>query len=409
MTRADTIPALSTSAQPDRALVVLATGGTGGHVFPAEALARELVGRGHGVALVTDARGSAFGAGLEAVQTYRVHAGRLGGGILGKAAGAGGIARGSIQAWRLMHRLKPAAAVGFGGYASGPCMLAAVACRVPTAIHEQNAVLGRANRLLAPVVDRIATSFDEVARLGARARARAVRTGNPVRPAVVGLRGTPYPSLEGGPIRLVVLGGSQGARILSDVVPAAIALLPEGLRRSLAVVQQAREEDAERVRLAYDALGVPAEIAPFIKDAPARLAGCHLAICRSGASTVTELAALGRPAILVPYPHSLDDDQTANARAMERAGAAWLMAQPAFTAQSLAATLSRLLQDPAALGSAAAAAFEQGLPDAAALLADLVTDLIRQPGPRRSASSDAKRSQPPHGSQAQGSIKETLS
>jgi UDP-N-acetylglucosamine--N-acetylmuramyl-(pentapeptide) pyrophosphoryl-undecaprenol N-acetylglucosamine transferase len=366
------------------ALIVLAAGGTGGHMFPAEALARELLGRGLGVALVTDPRGHAFGDRLPGVTLHRVRAGRIGPGLVSKVVAFAEMALGTIEAGRLLRRLGPSAAVGFGGYPSVPTMLAAARQGVPTLLHEQNAVLGRANRLLAPRVKCIATAFPEVKSVRPAERGRIVETGNPVRPAIAAERNTPYPAPSaGGPFQILVLGGSQGARVLSEVIPAACAMLPEALRRRLRLMQQARAENIEAVRRAHAASGVAAELATFFDDVPARLARAHLVISRSGASTMAELAMIGRPAILVPYLHAADDHQTANARALEAAGGAWVMSQAVFTAAALAERLGTLMTAPETLARAAAAAHGMGRPDAARALADLV--LAAMSGPRERA------------------------
>lgn len=354
-------------------VVVLAAGGTGGHMFPAEALARALMSRGRAVALMTDSRGEAFGARLPGVSLHRIRAGRVGGNVLRKVAGLAELALGTFEAGRRLRALVPLAVVGFGGYPSVPTMLAATRQKLPTVIHEQNAILGRANRLLASRVRRIATSFAEVAGLRPADRARVVETGNPVRPGIAALRDTPYVVSRGEePFELLVLGGSQGARILSEVVPAALARLPAALKRRLRLSQQARPEDLDAVRAAHAASAIVAEVRPFFEDVPERLACAQLAITRSGASTVAELAVLGRPAILVPYLYAADDHQTANARALEAAGAAWVMPQAEFTAEALAARLAALMDAPEALAQAAQRAFALGRPDAAERLADLV-------------------------------------
>jgi UDP-N-acetylglucosamine--N-acetylmuramyl-(pentapeptide) pyrophosphoryl-undecaprenol N-acetylglucosamine transferase len=370
------------------ALIVLAAGGTGGHLFPAEALARELMARGYRIALVTDGRGQSFGDKLPGVTLHRVRAGRFGGGLMTKVVGAAELALGTLEAGRLLRALDPAAAVGFGGYPSVPTMLAAARQNLPTVIHEQNAILGRANRLLAPRVKRIATSFAEMGGLREADRPRLALTGNPVRPAIAALRGTPYRvPADSAAFDILVLGGSQGARVLSEVVPAAFANLPEALRRRLRVTQQARAEDIETVRIAHRASGVAAELAGFFNDVPERLARAHLVIARSGASTMAELTLVGRPSILVPYIHAADDHQTANARALERAGGAWVMPQTAFTAEALAQQLMALIAAPERLAAAASAARTQGRPDAARDLADLVVAAIGNghPVPREHA------------------------
>ncbi len=358
----------------DKGLIVLAAGGTGGHVFPAEALARELQQRGFKMALITDKRGVAYGGALGAMETHRV----LAGGIAGKSpwAKARSVAElglGTLQARSLLRRLAPRAVVGFGGYASVPTMFAARFAATPSVIHEQNAILGRANRLLADRVNAIAVSFPDSQGIPPRARNKVVHTGMPVRPEVLAVRDTPYPSFtDGRALPIVVLGGSQGARILSDVVPAALARLPDAVRARLSVTQQCRPEDLERVRATYDAAGIDAALAAFFEDVPARLAGAVLVIARSGASTVAEVTAVGRPAILVPYAYAVDDHQSLNAHAVDEIGAGWLIPEPDFTEQTLANRLESMLGMPMILEKAAAAAIKAGTPDAAGRLADVV-------------------------------------
>lgn len=354
--------------------IVLAAGGTGGHVFPAEALASELLARGHRLALITDKRGADYGGALGRIDRHLIRAGTLSGrGVAGKANGFLNIVAGVFQARALLPRLQPRAVVGFGGYPSLPTMLAATRLGIPVTMHEQNAVLGRVNRLMAGHATAIALSFSRTERLAARDRARATVTGNPVRPAVLAQRGEPYPApAEECPLRILVTGGSQGAAIFSKVVPEAVARLDASLRARLQLDQQCRAEDIERVRAAYKSLGVIADLAPFFSDVPERLAAAHLVIARSGASTVAELAAVGRPALLVPYLFATDDHQTANARALSEAGGAWTIGQREFTAENLAARLNALLSTPHYLVEAAAAAQRVGQPDAAARLADLV-------------------------------------
>jgi UDP-N-acetylglucosamine--N-acetylmuramyl-(pentapeptide) pyrophosphoryl-undecaprenol N-acetylglucosamine transferase len=366
------------SAAPG-ALVVLAAGGTGGPVFPADALAGALLERGCKVALVTDRRGGGYGGTLGKLDTHRITAGQITGrGPVKRLRGLVELAFGTLQARRLLGRLRPAAAVGFGGYASIPTMIAAGWARVPTVIHEQNAVLGRANRVLAPRVTRIARSFEHVVALRAQDAARAVLTGNPVRGAIAALAERPYDApVAGGPLRILVTGGSQGATVFSRVVPAAIALLPEAARRRIVLAQQCRPADIEEARTAYEAANFGAELKTFFDDMPARLTAAHLVICRSGASTCAEITAAGRPAILVPYPHATDDHQTANARALEAAGAAWLAPEPSFTPGALAERLLSLLDAPAALAERAARARGLGRPDAASRLADVVLSVVR--------------------------------
>ena len=359
--------------------ILLAAGGTGGHLFPAEALAAELLARGERVALMTDARSAAFdSAAFAAAERFVLRGSGLSGrGPVRAARGALALAAGTVQARGLLARLNAAAVVGFGGYPSVPPLLAALsmlgAQRPATVLHEQNGVLGRANRLLAARADALALSFAATTRVPAGAR--SVVVGNPVRPALAALAGEPYPGTDGA-LRLLVLGGSLGARVFADVVPAAVAALPPGLRERLLVAQQCRPEDLNRVRQAYGAAGVPAELSPFFPDVAGRLATAHLVVARAGASTVAELACAGRPALLVPLPHAIDDHQTANARSLASAGAAWLMPQPAFTPEALARQLAAVFQAPAVLARAAAAAGKEARPDAARRLADLVQSLV---------------------------------
>jgi len=287
------------------------------------------------------------------------------------------LARGVAASFGIIGRSKPGAVVGFGGYPSFPPLVAARLRGVPTLLHEQNAVLGRANRALAGYVTAIATSFSDTKLLTGRALAKAHLTGNPVRDAVVDWAAEAYPApAPGGPLSLVVFGGSQGARFFSDSVPSAIALLPEAMRSRLFIVQQCREEDLARVETAYQALGVRAHLATFFSNLPEEMARAQLVIGRAGASTVAELTVLGRPAILVPLPHALDNDQLANARQLAAAGGAWCLEQKDVTPQSLAATLADLFEAPGKLSRAASAAKAQGRPDAVMRLADLVDELI---------------------------------
>ncbi|HLN24026.1 MAG TPA: undecaprenyldiphospho-muramoylpentapeptide beta-N-acetylglucosaminyltransferase [Patescibacteria group bacterium] len=366
-------------APQTRKLIVLTAGGTGGHVFPAEALAAELLDRGYELALVTDRRGQAYGGTLGRLTTYRISAGGIAGrGLAARLRGVAELGVGCLQARLLLRRLKPAAVIGFGGYASIPAMMAATSAGFATALHEQNAVLGRANRLLAPRVTRIATCYAELSHLVPAWKAKVVQTGMPVRVAVAAMRERDYPAItDNGPVKLLVLGGSQGARILSEVVPAALALLPDRLRARVVISQQCRPEDIDSVRAAYAGTGIDATLESFFHDVPERLADAHLVIARSGASTVGELTALGRPAILVPYPHAIDDHQTANAHAVDEVGGGWLIPQTAFSPETLAARLESLFALPGSLTRAAACARTAGVPDAAARLADLVGSLIK--------------------------------
>ncbi len=357
-------------------LIVLAAGGTGGHVFPAEALAAELKARGVGVALFTDRRGRAFGGALADVETVALSAGGVAGlRLMAKLRSAVALLRGTLEATHHLQRLRPAAVVGFGGYTSAPAAAAALRLGLPLVIHEQNAVLGRANRLFAARARLLATSFPSVARVPAASGGCTRCVGMPVRPAVAAVRADAYAAPpRDGRTRLLVLGGSQGAHVFSEIVPQAVALLPPALRGCLDIAQQCRAEDIDAARAAFAEAGVAPELATFFDDVPARLARAHLVITRAGASTVAELAVAGRPAVLIPYPHAADDHQTANARAFDDAGAAWLMPQPAFTAEALAARLETVLTAPQALERAAAAARALGRPDAANALADAVLE-----------------------------------
>ena len=352
--------------------VLIAAGGTGGHLFPAEALASVLKARGWGVHLATDHRAEGYGADFPAVETHIIPSGTLAGAAMDRLDALVRLASGFLRSAILLRRIDAAAAVGFGGYPTLPPMLAAWFIGVPTVIHEQNAVLGRANRLLAPRVTAIGAATADL-RLGPRDRAKITVTGNPVREAVRALAGAPYPPAgPEGLFRLLVFGGSQGARFLSDLMPPAIEDLDIETRRRLSVTQQCRAEDVERVRTDYDKLGVRADLAPFFRDLPERIAASHLVVSRSGASTVAELAVIGRPAILIPLPHALDDDQGANARMMQTAGGGWLMAQQDLTPERMARELMRLIAQPEGLAKAAEAARSIGRPDAAERLADLV-------------------------------------
>jgi UDP-N-acetylglucosamine--N-acetylmuramyl-(pentapeptide) pyrophosphoryl-undecaprenol N-acetylglucosamine transferase len=359
---------------------VLAAGGTGGHLFPAEAVARLLVAEGGRVHLLTDRRAAggvgAFAAAVPGVEIAQIRAGRFDGGPLHAACGLAELALGTLQARRLLRRLMPDAAIGFGGYPSVPTMLAAAQLGLPILIHEQNAVLGRANRLLAPRARRIATGFPDTAGLRPADRARAVQTGNPVRPAIRAIGGSGYvPPAPGQPIELLVLGGSQGARVFSEIVPPALAALPAELRTRLRLSQQARPEDRARVTAEYERIGIAAEIDSFFTDVPDRLCRAHLAICRAGASTVAELAVAGRPALLVPYPHAMDDHQAANAAQFAAAGGGWVAAEDGLTPARLAERLAALLADPSGLAAAAAAARVFARDDAAERLTALAVEL----------------------------------
>jgi UDP-N-acetylglucosamine--N-acetylmuramyl-(pentapeptide) pyrophosphoryl-undecaprenol N-acetylglucosamine transferase len=346
--------------------ILIAAGGTGGHLFPARALAAALAARGRTVELATDRRGTDYEAAFGGIPVHRLAAGTP-----NSIAGMARLVLGAFAARRLIARIRPLAAVGFGGYPSIPATIAAEIAGVPTVIHEQNAVLGRANRWLARRATVVAAGFP----LGER---DSVTIGNPVRAEVLAVAGRPYPMAEAGPIRLVVLGGSQGARALGRLVPVALGLLPDELRKRLRVSQQARTEDVDEAKRVYGESAIRADVSPFFTDAPARLAECHLAITRAGASTLAELAVLGRPAILVPYPHALDDHQMANARAHAANGAAEILVEDTLTPERLAACVAAMLADPAGLARRARLAAANAQPDAAERLADLVIGLAER-------------------------------
>lgn len=353
--------------------VMVAAGGTGGHLFPAQALSEELQARGHAVELVTDERALRYGTEFPARAIHTVAAATpTGGSIVSKAMAALTLARGTFSAWSLMRRRKPCALVGFGGYPTVPPVVAASFLRIPSILHEQNAVMGRANRFLAGRVDRIATGFPQAGAVSDALQAKMQHTGNPVRPEVIEAAQAGYPGFADGKLHMLVTGGSQGARVMSDIVPAAVAEMAPEARARLKIVQQARGEDEARVRDAYSRLGVDAEIASFFSDLPRRIAAAHIVVARAGASTVSELAVIGRPSILVPFPFALDQDQAANAAHLKETGAAEVIRQDDFTPQWLAQALQAALDGPEGLTQRAQAAKSAGIPDAAQRLADLV-------------------------------------
>jgi UDP-N-acetylglucosamine--N-acetylmuramyl-(pentapeptide) pyrophosphoryl-undecaprenol N-acetylglucosamine transferase len=354
-------------------LVLLAAGGTGGHLFPAEALAVALARRGIVVDLATDERATRYGHDFPARATHVIPSATIRGrDPISMLKTLSALALGAGKALLMLRRTRPAAVVGFGGYPTLPPVLAATLRRIPTVIHDANAVMGRANRMLAPRVSAIATSFPGIT-LDAAFSAKATFTGNPIRPAVIAAAAVAYPALDlAGTFNLLVTGGSQGARVMSDIVPPAIELLGSDMRARFNIVQQARVEDQEYVAGFYARLGVKAEVAPFFSDLPARIAAAHLIVSRSGASTVAELAAIGRPSILVPLPGALDQDQLANANVLATAGGAIVLKQIAFTSERLAGEIISLAADPAKLPAMAAGAKSAGVLDAADRLADLV-------------------------------------
>ena len=349
-------------------------------MLPAYALAGELIARGHRVALVSDDRGLKIPGAPAEMATHVLPAGRVSGGPVGWLKAALAICKGRRMAINLIRDFDPAVVVGFGGYPSLPSLLAAGATKRPRVLHEQNAVLGRVNRMMAPRVDAVAVAYRNIQRYPVGHEAKLHITGNPVRDEIIAIRDDGFPPLpEDGIFRLLVVGGSLGATVLSDVVPAAIAMLPRALLDRLQVVQQCREADLETVRAKYAELGVAAECAPYIQDFPERLRWAHMVIARAGASTVAELACAGRPAIFVPYPSAMDDHQTFNVVDLVEAGGAIAFQQPAFTPAEVAKHIQRMALEPGALEAAAERAASCGLPDATRDLADLVESLAAPP------------------------------
>ena len=352
--------------------VLVAAGGTGGHLFPAEALAAVLTSRGMTVELATDRRAERYSGAFPAVHVIPSATIR-GRDPLSLSKTAAVLGFGVAKAWLKLPSIGPSIVIGFGGYPSIPAVIAASLRGIPTLIHEQNAVMGRANRFLSERVSAIATGFAGILDKHPVLATKATHTGNPVRPMVILAATRPYsPPNATGPLHLLVFGGSQGARVMSEVVPAAIERLDEPLRTRLNIVQQARQEDLATVRGTYARLRVAAEVEPFFSDLPARMAASQLVVSRSGASTVAELAVIGRPAILVPLPHALDQDQRANAGVLERAGGAIRLDQDIFTPARLAAEITTLAAAPERLAAMAKAAQSTGVIDAAERLADLV-------------------------------------
>lgn len=352
-------------------LCVVAAGGTGGHMFPAEALAREMSARGWRVVLATDRRGEQYAHAFPADERLALDA-ATGAGPLGLVKAGVAIFKGVMQARAAFERLGADVVVGFGGYPSAPALVAAVTARRPTVIHEQNAVLGRTNRILAPYVNQVASSFPTLERAPAKLKGRAHVVGSPVRAEIRALFDRTYVApVEDGPIHVLVTGGSQGARILSETTPRALAALPEVLRRRLKVQQQSRPETLEAARQIYLEAGIEAEVAPFFRDMAERLSKAHLVVGRSGASTCAELAVAALPSILIPLKIATDDHQRLNAKALTDAGAAEVVLEDDLTVERLSSTLAAVLSDPARLSAMSAAACTVAIPDAARRLADL--------------------------------------
>ncbi|WP_119392568.1 undecaprenyldiphospho-muramoylpentapeptide beta-N-acetylglucosaminyltransferase [Taklimakanibacter lacteus] len=362
-------------------LVVLAAGGTGGHLFPAQALAEALVRRGYAIHLMTDERVRDYGRAFPALETHLVPAATI---TPSKPfllpLQLLKLYRGYRAARAVLARLKPVALAGFGGYPSFPPVIAASRLGIPCCIHDQNAVMGRANRVLSRYADAVASSFPTLGKLPEECKSKLRYTGNPVRGIVLTKQGDPYQSSAADqPFNLLVFGGSQGARFFAEFMPEVLKLLPKAVLRNLKVVQQCRPEDIERVKAAYGGLELSFELASFFADMPQRIADAQLVICRSGASTIAELGVIGRPAVMVPLPHALDNDQLANAEFLAQKGGGWVMPQADLTPQEFAAFLTRLRYQDDELAGAARAALALGMPDAAERLADVVEELAHRP------------------------------
>lgn len=358
----------------DQKLILLSAGGTGGHMTPAQALGHDLLARGFRVELVTDDRGLRYQSMFQGIPTHVVKSGTSAPGLMGKVKGAAKLGLGVLQAQKLVRRLNPAVVVGFGGYPSFPAVYAAQKSKIPTILHEQNGIIGKANAMLAPNAERIAVSLPDTTGLDETDRVRVVVTGNPVRAEIANLYNEAYPALENdGELRIFVVGGSLGATVFSDVVPQALSQLPSQYAKRLNIVQQCRADDLERVATVYEDSGIKARLSPFFDDVPDELSKAHLVIARSGASTVAEVATAGRPAIFVPYPHHKDQQQKMNADAVADSGGAWVMTEDGFTTEALLARIENFMQNPQNLFKAAERARECGKPDAARKLGNLVT------------------------------------
>lgn len=361
----------------DNQLILLSAGGTGGHMTPAQALAQDLLSRGFRVELVTDERGLKYKHLFGDIPAHVLRSGTFGAGAMGKLKGMANLGLGVVQGILLNRKLKPRLVVGFGGYPSVPAVYAAQKMGLPTIIHEQNAIIGKANAFLARKAERIALSLPGVQGLDDGERMRAVVTGNPVRPEIAALYTQPYPNLSHDtPLRIFIMGGSLGATVFSIVVPQTLARLSSEYRQRLVIVQQCRKEDIEIARRTYEMAGIKADLRPFFDDVASELARAHLIIGRSGASTVAEVTTAGRPAIFVPYPHHKDQQQKMNADAVADIGGAWVMTEGGFTADALLAKIETFLQNPSILFRAAEKARECGKPDAARKLGNLVTAMV---------------------------------
>lgn len=357
-------------ANSKKLTVILAAGGTGGHVFPAKALAEALKAKGHHPILITDKRSANYGK-FGDIEVGIIPAAGAGKGVIGKLSNAIKIVLGMVKASYLLHMASPDVVVGFGGYPSFPTMMAATRRGYKTIIHEQNSTMGRVNRHLSASVSAIATAFETIVGLNETSQKEVTLTGNPVRSAIKAISDIPYPSMQEG-IRLLVTGGSQGASVFAHLIPEALQALPSNLRQLIRIDQQCRKEDLEQVKEYYQKSGIQAEVATFFEDIPERLARSHLIICRAGASTLAEITVAGRPAILVPYPHAMDDHQMTNARAIEATGGAWVMDEKNTTPMILKEKLEQLLTQPALLAEAAQHIKTAAHPEAAEKLLALV-------------------------------------
>ena len=354
--------------------VVLAAGGTGGHLFPAQALAKELVAQGRDVKLLTDKRGEQFNDA--SLPTIVIPVGRLDGSLSVKIKGVGGLIHGIIVSLHHLRRLKPQVVVGFGGHTSFPPLVAAALLRIPTLIHQADAYLGRANRLLVPFMTGIATSFPHVEKIPTSCHSKITLTGLPLRPDI---KPADYMPIEDkGPIYLLITGGSQGARVFSEIVPKAIHLLEPHLQSRLHITQQCRPESLQQTQMLYKTTSATVELSPFLDNMGERYKKAHLIISRAGASSVSEAALVGRPAILVPYPYATDDHQSYNARQAVEVEGGWMIQEKDLTPEALAALLSDLINSPWQLQRAAVNMRSIITPDASRRLADLVTHLTAQ-------------------------------
>jgi UDP-N-acetylglucosamine--N-acetylmuramyl-(pentapeptide) pyrophosphoryl-undecaprenol N-acetylglucosamine transferase len=357
--------------------IILSAGGTGGHVMPAQALAHDLIARGYRVEVITDTRGLKYKPHFEGIPMHEIRAGALGRGLKGKLLGLCNIGLGVVQAFKILRAAKPLAVIGFGGYPSFPAMYAAQKLKIPTIVHEQNAIIGKANLMLVAKAVKIAISMPTIKGLDEQECTKAVYTGNPVRAEIAALYNKPFPALsESGKLRILVMGGSLGASVFSHIIPEAFSRLSSDHRARLDIVQQCRSEDLESTAALYKKYAIQAQLSVFIDDVAGALEACHLVIARSGASTVAEVSTAGRPAIFVPYPHHKDQQQKINADTLADAGGAWVMTENGFTPEALLARIETFLQNPSVLFKAAENARSLGKPDAARKLGNLVTEVI---------------------------------